>query len=86
MKLNEKFITHISGDEHIMVSAGGTKFNGLVRSNKTAGDIIECLKKDVTKDEIVNFLLNKYDADINIIETDVDNIISELRNIGAIDE
>ena len=53
MKLREGFITHESNGEHITVTAGNTAFNGMIRSNSTAGFIVECLKSDVTKEEIV---------------------------------
>ena len=59
MKLKEGFITHESMSEHITVTAGNTDFNGMVRSNQTAGFIIECLKNDVTCNEIVAKMLEK---------------------------
>lgn len=86
MKLKEGFITHVSNDEHIMVSAGTTAFNGVVRSNKSAGDIIELLKSETNKENIVTELLNKYDAPADLISKDVENVLLQLRKIGAIDE
>lgn len=86
MRLNEKFVTHKSLEEHITVSVGGTQFNGMIRSNQTAGDIIECLKKDVTKEEIVQILLDKYDAPQQQIEKDVEQIVETLQMLGVIDE
>lgn len=72
MKLRKGFITHESNGEHITVTAGNTAFNGLVRSNKTAGFIVECLKENVTKEEIVHKMLDKYDACEETITKDVD--------------
>ena len=46
MKLKSNFITHESGDGLLMISAGGS-FNGMVRSNSTAKDIINLLKDHV---------------------------------------
>ena len=48
MRLKDGFITHESAGEHIMVPAGGVSFSGMVRSNQTAGYIVECLKEDTT--------------------------------------
>jgi len=84
MKLRDGFITHESGMEHIMVTAGNVDFNGMIRSNKTAGFIIECLKTDVTKEDIVTKLLEKYDAPREQIEKDVEKVLEQLRVIGAI--
>lgn len=86
MKLRKGFITHESNGEHITVTAGKTAFNGLVRSNKTAGFIVECLKENVTKEEIVHKMLDKYDACEETITKDVDMILARLQEIGAIDD
>ena len=85
MKLKKEFITHMSGDEQLMISAGGT-FNGMVRSNKTAAFIIDMLGTDTTKENIVAAMLERYDADEAVISADVDKVIAALRSIGAIDE
>ena len=86
MKLKDGFITHESGGEHITVTAGNTDFNGLVRSNKTAGFIIECLKEDITKEGIVEKMLEKYDAPKERMEADVEKLLATLRQIGALDD
>lgn len=86
MRLKEGFITHESADEYIIVAAGSTKFSGMVRSNKTAGFIVECLKNDVTKEEIVTKVLEQYDAPRAQVETDVDKILKQLGEIGALDD
>ena len=85
MKLKKEFITHTSGDEQLMISAGGS-FNGMVRSNKTAAFIIDMLKEETTKEKIVAAMLERYDADEAVISADVDKVIDALRGIGAIDE
>ena len=85
MKLKKEFITHPSGDEQLMISAGGS-FNGMVRSNKTAAFIIDLLKEETTKEKIVSVMLETYDADEQVISADVDKVIDALRSIGAIDE
>ena len=85
MKLKKEFITHMSGDEQLMISAGGS-FNGMVRSNKTAAFIIDLLKEETTREAIVATMLDTYDASEEIIAADVDKVIEALRGIGAIDE
>lgn len=85
MKLNRDFITHQSDGEHITVSVGSA-FSGLVQSNQTAGFIVECLKEETTEEQIVDKMLEKYDAPREVIASDVANIIERLRSIGAIDE
>ena len=86
MRLRDGFITHESAGEHITVTAGNTAFNGMVRSNKTAGFIVECLKENVTKEDIITKMLEKYDAPRELIEKDVEKILEQLQAIGAIDD
>ena len=58
----------------------------MVRSNKTAAFIIDLLKEETTKEKIVAAMLERYDAEEQVISADVDKVIDALRSIGAIDE
>ena len=87
MKLNPKFLTHVTKGEHYMISTSDTKFKGIVKNNETAAFIVECLKADTTESAIVDKLLAEYKgADRPTVERDVANIIGKLRSIGAIEE
>ena len=44
-----------------------SSFAGLVRSNKTAAFIVECLKTDTTKEQIVEAMYEKYDAPKDVL-------------------
>lgn len=86
MRLKDGFITHEGMDEHITVPVGGVSFSGMVRSNKTAGFIVECLKDEVTKKEIIEKMFSKYDAPKEQITKDVEDVLAKLCSIGAIEE
>lgn len=86
MKLKDGFITHESDGEQIMVAAGEVRFSGMVRSNKTAAFIVDCLKTETTAEQIVEKLVTAYDAPKEVIEKDVQRILDSLRSIGALDE
>lgn len=86
MKLKDGFITHEVAGEHITVSAGSVSFSGMIRSNQTAGFIVECLKEEITEDEIIERLLAKYDAPREQITKDVASVLVKLRGIGAVEE
>ena len=85
MKLKNTFITHNSGDEQLMISAGGN-FNGMVRSNSTAGEIIDLLKNEITREQIIATMADRYEVEFAVLERDVDKVLASLRSIGAIDE
>lgn len=86
MKIKEGFVTRDVAGEQIMVATGAAKFSGLVRSNASAAFIINSLKQDVTKEDIVASMMEKYDAPKEVLEADVEKVLSALRSIGAIDE
>jgi len=88
MKLKDGFITHDSDGEQIMVDVGDAadKFHGLVRSNKTAAFIIDCLKHENTEEQIVDNIIEKYEVSRDVVTKDVRKIIAILRQIGAINE
>jgi len=86
MKLKDNFITYEEDGEHLTIPTGGSAWNGLIRSNKTAGFIVECLKEDTTEDAIIEKMLEKYDAPREMIASDVAKILAKLRSVGALDE
>lgn len=86
MKLKQGFITHNMGGEQVMVGTGAVSFAGLVKSNETAAFIVDCLKKETSKEAIVDAMLKEYDAPREVIERDVERILQTLRSIGALDE
>lgn len=86
MKLNKGFLTYVTEGEQLMVATDTKKFPGLVRSNKTAADIVDCLKKESTKEEIIQTMLKKYEVDEKRLKEDVEKVLEILRGIGALDE
>ena len=85
MKLRKEFLTQTMGSEQIMVATGG-RFSGMVRSNPTAAYIVDLLKKDTTREQIIEDMLSRYDAPREVIEPDVDKVLNTLRSIQALDE
>lgn len=86
MKLKKEFITYNTDDKHIMVSTDTKLFSGIVQSNTTGGRIIELMKNETTRDQIIQDMLKEYSATEEIIAKDVDKVIENLRAIGALDE
>ena len=86
MKLKSDFIVQDIDDTQFLVPLGHEAFNGIVRSNKTAAFIVDCLKEETTKEQIVDAMCRKYDAPRERIEADVEGILNKLRGIGALDE
>lgn len=85
MKLNSGFIAHDDGNQKLLVSTGATKFSGLVRSNSSAGFIIQCLETETNEDEIIAKMQKKWEVSDEIARRDVRKVVEQLRSIGAID-
>lgn len=86
MKLRDNYITQDIDGTQVMVATGESSFNGIVRANQTAAAIVDLLKKETTKEKIVEEMLKIYDAGRDVIERDVDKVVSTLRSIGALEE
>ena len=89
MKLKEDYILYnASEDETIAVATGdeAENFKGLLRANKTAGIIMEYLKEDISMDDLVSKMTQRFDASEDVIRNDVNEIIEKLKSIKAIEE
>lgn len=85
MKLKDTFITHTANNEQILVDTSG-KFSGIVRNNNTAAFMVDCLKEETSVEEIINKMIEEYDAPLEDIKNGVDDVLDTLRKVGALDE
>ena len=86
MKLKKGFIPHITNGEYYLVPTGNAKFSGIIKGNKTAHFICECLLEKTTQEEILEKMLDKYQVDRPRAEKSIVSVLAQLREIGAIDE
>lgn len=86
MKLKNDFIVQNIDDTQFLVPVGHESFNGIVKSNKTAAFIVNCLSKETTRDQIVDAMCAQYDAPRETIAADVDEVLGTLRGIRALEE
>ncbi|MBQ9393013.1 MAG: PqqD family protein [Oscillospiraceae bacterium] len=86
MKLKKGFVSRQVAGRWLLVAVGSNDFSGFVQGNETTGFIADVLQKDVTEDEIVEAVFQRYDADRETIRADVRRVLDELRRIGALDE
>lgn len=86
MRLKDGFVTHDTGEEQVLIATDTKMFSGLVRSNRTAAEIVEFLNSEISKEQIVDKMAEKYDVERVRLENDVERILQTLRNIGALDE
>lgn len=87
MKLREGFITHDIEDTQIMVATGDAAglFCGIARANETAAFIVNCLKSETTREQIIVNMLSVYDVTEEQVSKDVDMVLTKLNSIGALE-
>ena len=86
MKLKSDVIVQDVEDAQFLVPLGHQAFNGIVKSNKTAAFIVNCLREGTTAEAITDAMCRRYDAPRETIAADVEEILNTLRSIGALEE
>ena len=86
MKLKKEFVTQMIDDTQFLVPLGAESFRGIVRSNRTAAFLVDCLKEETTAEQIVDAMCERYDAPRETIAADVEKVLSTLRGIRALEE
>ena len=88
MKIKSGLISHQVGEQYVTVTSGesGEAFNGILRSNKIVVDILSMLEQEISEEELVDQLYDRYDARREQISSDVHQIIAKIREVGLLDE
>lgn len=88
MKIKSGLISHEIDGQYVTVASGeaGKIFNGMLRSNEVAAEILEMLEHETSEKEIVEKLYVKYDAPREVIAEDVHQILEKIRMAGLLDE
>ena len=86
MKLKDGFITHEMDGKQLLVGTGRTRFAGMVKSNQTAAFLVDLLKTEISREQLLAAMLEKYDVAEDVASRDLDKVLETLRSIGALDE
>ena len=86
MRLKNDFITQVIDGVQYLVPVGAEKFSGMLRNNRTAAFIVDCLKEETTEEAVGDGMCAKYDAPRDETAADVKGILSTLRSVGALEE
>ena len=89
MKLKENLTVRKIGDEHMMVSDSdaGLDYTRVISLNETAAYLVEEVgKREFTKDEWIELLMNKYDVEREVAEADVQLLIDKFVKEGLFEE
>lgn len=86
MKINNNYVIKKVLDSDVIINIKSNT-DDIIKLNKTSKDICDCVLNNMKIEEIVNYLLDKYDVDIDVAKKDVDNFVNEMIHKGIfIDE
>ena len=87
MKIKDGFMLRQFGEDYIVVAVGddAENFNKLITLNSVGAYIYNLLNNDMTYEEIVSAVLDKYDADRKTVENDINIFLADAKKAGLID-
>lgn len=86
MKLKYKFEIEELAGSFCATPQHKCEFVGMIRMNSTAKDVFDLLREDISIEEIIKTLLNKYNVDTEILTEEVKKTIKVFNDYGIIDE
>lgn len=87
MKIKDGFMLRQFGENYIVVAVGddAEDFNKLITLNTVGAFIYNLMENDVTYEEIVSAVLDKYEADRQTVENDINKFLADGKKAGLID-
>lgn len=87
MKVKEGFVLRNVVDEHIVMPTGDNiaKFEGAVVLNDVAAFVFEQLKNPMSKDDLLQAVLNEFEVDEETAKNDLDMLIEKLNEFNIIE-
>ena len=88
MKLKYDFAVREIVGEYVMIPLGkdALNFSGMVSTSETGAAIIEALRDEISREELLQILLDQFDIDEATASADLDGFLTQLRKINVLDE
>ena len=85
MKIKNGFILRKVGKQYVVAAPGeaSKSFNGMMRLNDEAAFAFGLLQKEITEEELVNAMVEKYPADLEETKAGVAYFLDKLREADA---
>ena len=87
MKIKDGFILRKIAGEDIVVPIGNNiaDFNGVIRLNESAAFLWKVLQEEISKEDLVNSLIEEYEIDKSLATNDVEGFLNILEEHKAIE-
>lgn len=87
MKISDGYILRTVAGKNIVVSVGAdTNFSGMLTLNDTGVFFWKLLKNDITKEDMLEKVLDEYDVDSQTASEDIDEFLNKLRDKDILEE
>lgn len=87
MRIKEGYLLRKVADSFIVLQVGGElNLQRLITLNETGAFLWRLLEQGATREELINKTEEEYDATRERIESDVDFLLSKMRNAGLLEE
>jgi hypothetical protein len=88
LKIKSGYILREIADTYIVVPVGERviSFKGMMTLNRSGAYIWECLKNEITYENLLQKILDKYEVSKEIAAEDLDEFLAKARVNGVIEE
>ena len=86
MIIDKPYILRQIAGEYVILPTGSTtlKFNGMITVNEQGAFLWEKLRQEISRDELVEAMLEEYEVDPETAGADVDEFLHILRRSGIL--
>lgn len=87
MKIKDGFLLRQVGEESVVVAVGegSEDFNKLITLNSVGAFIFEKLSGNISREELIKSVIDRYDIDNETAMRDTDIFIGKLKEAGLLD-
>ncbi len=88
MKIKDGYILKEVAGAKIVIATGAQKlnFNGIMTFNSVGADVFNLLDGNHSVDEIAEIISKNYEAPVEIVKTDIENLIIKMKSHNLIDD
>lgn len=86
MKLKYDFAVREIVGEYVMVplGEGALEFAGMISTSETGAVLVEALKQDVSREELLKRMLEEFDVDEQTANADLEEFLAQLRKLNLL--
>lgn len=87
MKIKDGFILREVAGNSVVVAVGkrAKEFNGVINLSGAGADIWKHLQKDISKEELIDRLLEEYDVEREVLTKDVESFLQKIGEAGLLE-